>query len=261
MTDQTSLQSLRLFLREICADILRIQHFAETGADWPTLRIAREVKLPTSDSFADLCVVREGKAPHFVDVKYGVDEAEVVSNIARKYSGDAAPELEKLIIVMRSADYAHWDRLCSTLRELMKPPTALEFWDERDILDLVKRYFAVDIDKLGESSQSELRRAIDKAKWNQAFEASYAGHYLEESLLWHFSHWSLHKIHTGQGRSPEHILEHGVYGDVAVVISDLCGFTGYVQDTKDAATIRRILTSFYSASRHAIHDAGGMFYL
>ncbi len=260
MTDRTSLQSLRLFLKEICADILRTQHFAEAGSGRPMQQIAREVKLPTRGSFADLCVVREGKAPLFVDVKYGVDEAELVSNITRKYSGDAAPELEKLIVVLRSADYAHWGRLCSTLRELIKPPTALEFWEERDILDLVKRFFAVDVDRLDGASHSELRRAIDSAKWNQAFGSSFAGHYLEETLLWHFSHWSLHTMHTALGLSPEKILQHGVYSPAAVVISDLCGFSGYVQDTKDAGTIRRILTSFYSASRHAIHDAGGMFY-
>jgi class 3 adenylate cyclase len=43
-------------------------------------------------------------------------------------------------------------------------------------------------------------------------------------------------------------------------MADLCAFTSYVRDTRDPAVMRRRLTEYYSLTRHAVLNAGGMLY-
>jgi class 3 adenylate cyclase len=68
----------------------------------------------------------------------------------------------------------------------------------------------------------------------------------------------LRQLREAQGLRPREILPPGLYRGVAVLVADLCSFTGYVHDTRDDEVIRDCLTSFYSKARYQILNSGGM---
>lgn len=260
MDSPYKLESTRLFLEEICADLLRFRHAAGAVAGPHGIEIAREVNLGGKDRFADLRVRVPGRPPCYAEIKYGYTAAEVVQKLKRKYGDGSRPDLEKLIVVLRTGDFPDWPSLKAEIESMIRPEGALEIWDESDVLKMIKGFFEVEIDRLDETTRSRLRQAIDQAKWRQAFGPDYEGHGLASTLLWHFNHWSLCELRGRHAVEPEEVLRYGIYPHVAVVMTDLCGFSGYVRDTRDDETIRQSLTAFYSAVRHAIHDSGGMFY-
>jgi len=55
-------------------------------------------------------------------------------------------------------------------------------------------------------------------------------------------------------------LQPATYPEVAIVIADLCSFSGFVRDTSDARVVRESLTSFYAKVRSQIIDRGGLLY-
>jgi class 3 adenylate cyclase len=54
------------------------------------------------------------------------------------------------------------------------------------------------------------------------------------------------------------LVRPGGYDHVVVLMADLSGFSRYVHDTADDATVRDSLTSFYAKSRYQVVNAGGM---
>src|SRR5260370_29747163 len=81
---------------------------------------------------------------------------------------------------------------------------------------------------------------------------------LRSRLLWHFGFWRLRQLREAQGLRPREILPPGLYRGVAVLVADLCSFTGYVHDTGDDEVIRYCLTSFCSKARYQILNSGGI---
>jgi class 3 adenylate cyclase len=101
---------------------------------------------------------------------------------------------------------------------------------------------------------------MTKEEWSIAFGSAPFDHSLATTLLWHFSPWTLKRLHEHRGAPPEGILRPGTCPSVGVLIADLCSFSSYVRDTRDPTLVRRSLTAFYSQARQAIHEAGGMLY-
>ena len=71
MEEQAHLKQLRLFLEEICCELCRFRHVAEDSLAPKEVRITREVYLGAPGSFADIRVQVPGRAPYFVEIKFG----------------------------------------------------------------------------------------------------------------------------------------------------------------------------------------------
>ena len=221
MDSPHKLESTRLLLEEICADLLRFRLEGEASVAPRDVEIAREVNLGGPDRFADLRVRVPGRPPFYAEIKYGYSAAEVLAKLKRKYGGDGRPDMEKLIVVLRKSDLPEWDQLKAELDAMIQPRGALEVWDEGDIRSLIREHFAVEVDRLDETSRSRLRQAIDQAKWLQAFGPERAGHGLASTLLWHFNHWSLRELNQQHQMEPDEVLRYGIYPHAAVVMTDL----------------------------------------
>jgi len=70
----------------------------------------------------------------------------------------------------------------------------------------------------------------------------------------------LKRLHERERLGPTDIWRPGNYLDIAIVMGDISSFSAYVRDTPDQRMMQQILTAFYSQSRHAVHEYGGMFY-
>ncbi len=252
---------LRLFLEEICCDLCRFRHVDDEGLRPAEVQVRREVYLDHPGAFADIHVrLPDGRAYYF-EVKADYPADRLLHQLARKYGHDAPTRLDgdRLVVLVQRRNCPDWPALERALRATLRPGLALELWDEPDLVAHLERAFGVRAASLDPRDLIEVRRAIDRAKWRAAFDDD-TRDALMSALLWHFSPWDLAALHREHHLGPESILAPGLYRDLVVVMADLSAFSSYVRDTRDDGLIRQALATFYSETRHAIHNCGGMLY-
>ncbi|HEY3356260.1 MAG TPA: adenylate/guanylate cyclase domain-containing protein [Polyangia bacterium] len=254
------LRQLRLFLEEICCEICRFRHVELEKVPPDAVQVSREVDLGLPGSFADIVVEAAGLSPYIVEVKYGYPADRMIQHLTRKYAATAPglPGARKLVLVVDSARLPEWPAMEAQLRAAITPALALEVWDERRLLDLIHECFGIQMPAITVDGLRELRFAIDDAKWRFAFGDEWRDSPLKTPLLWHFGFWRLRQLHQEHGLRPDQILPPGRYQGAVVLLADLSAFSSYVRDTRDDEVVRTALTTFYSNSRYAIMNAGGM---
>lgn len=258
MSDGTpDLGEVRLFLEEICGELCRMDHVARDRLAAEAIQVRREVSLGRSGAFADLHVAPGGAAPYFVEVKWGYSGRELIERLARKYERNPDSDARRLLVVSDLVDGADWTGTLARLRERLSPDLAIEAWGEGELLERVKAGFDLELDGFSGGSLRLIRDAVMRAEWQSAFGKA-ADERMMPTLLWHFSPWTLARLHRERGFSPDDVMQPGAYRDIIIVIADLCAFSSYVRDTRDDALVRLALTSFYSQARQAVLDAGGM---
>jgi adenylate cyclase len=256
------LRQLRLFGEEICCEICRFRHVELEKVPPDCVEVSREVDLGTPGSFADIVVEPRGLPPYILEVKFGYPADRMLKHLTRKYAGDAASRLgaNKLVLVLDTQQYAGWDRLYGQIRDAVSKDLAIEIWDEPRLLALIRECFGITLAGISVDTLRDLRFTIDQAKWRYAYEGQFADSPLQSSLLWHFGFWRLRQLHREHGLAPDDVLLPRRYRAVVVLLADLSSFSSFVRDTRDEEVVRTALTTFYSNSRYAIMNAGGMMY-
>jgi class 3 adenylate cyclase len=254
------MRQLRLFLEEICCEICRFRHVEDDKVPPDAVQVSREVDLGTQGAFADILVEPRGLPPYVVEVKYGYPVDRMVQHLARKYSAQSpvVGGISRLVLVVDTKLVPDWDRRAAQLRELIAPALSLEVWDEQRLLELIHTCFGVQMPAISVEALQELRLTIDDAKWRYAFDGRWDDSPLKSSLLWHFGFWRLRQLNQLRGLTPDEILPPGLYRGAIVLLADLASFSSYVRDTRDDEVVRTALTTFYSNSRYAIMNSGGM---
>jgi class 3 adenylate cyclase len=252
---------LRLLVEEIVCNLCRFLHVSRDGVASHSIEMREEVPIGDRNLFADLVVRAAGLAPYVVEVKYGQPIERTLESLRQKYGGqvDSLPGVSKLVLVTDRGVSTQAD-LSASVRKVIPDHWELELWDEERMLDLVRHHFGVNVASFGLEELQEIRHAIDQVKGRHAFGADYTNAPLDASLLWHFAYWRLRTLFETTGKSKRDILRPGAYADVAIVFADLCGFSGYVRDSRDERTIRDCLSLFSSKSRRLILYNGGMLY-
>ncbi|HEX2885494.1 adenylate/guanylate cyclase domain-containing protein [Vineibacter terrae] len=253
-SEPASAGELRLFLEEICCELVRVHHVERDRLTPESVETIREVRLGSPGLFADIRVAPAAQAPYFVEVKWGYDADETVERLARKYATNPDRGCRRLVVVTDHADGAARTVLDAALRQRLCPTLAVEIWGEAEVCRRIEESFGLHIAALSRGNIRAIRDSIVRAEWRAAFAG--ADDYLAPTLLWHFSSWSLRRL--GRDRSPQDVLRAGIYRGVAVVMADICAFSSYVRDTRDEALVRQSLTAFYSQARQAIVETGGM---
>jgi adenylate cyclase len=247
---------LRLFLEELCCDLCRLHHVAEDGLSPEDIHIAREVQLVPRSAFADIVVTVPHAPSYFVEIKFGLSLEETVRSVRRKYAVNHRAACGRLVVVVRDLDP---DALRERLRDCVCSTLDIEIWSEKRLLDDIKLCYGIEIESLAEDKIVGLHRSILVGIWNDIFDHDYY-ETLASSLLWHFSPWTLKRLQRQSGGGPSEIWQNGNYLDIAVVMADISSFSAYVRDTKDDRITQQVLTAFYSQTRHAVHECGGMLY-
>ncbi len=250
----------RLFLEEICCELCRLRHVREDGLPAERIATVRDTRIGRMDTFADIKVIPADQSPYFVEIKWGYAEEDLIRRLVRKYAADLGAQYRKLIVVTDLADQPGWPAIAEKLRESLCAVLDVEVWGERELLRQIKDFLGLTIDRLRGANYQAIRDSIIRAGWTRIF-GDTADDRLAPTLLWHFSPWTLNRLHGDLGLPPHGILRPGVHRDVAVLMADLCSFSSYVRDTRDDALVRQALTTFYSQARHAILDSGGMLYM
>jgi adenylate cyclase len=254
------LRQLRLFLEEICCEICRFQVVGHHDLGAEGVQIAREVDLGVPGAFADVVVRSPDRPPIFVEVKYGYASERMVEHFTRKYQhpSPSVPGADRVIVVVDRADRPDWTQLESRLRQVTNPALKLEFWDEARLQELVAECFGVQLGSMSNDGLNELRNAIDDIKWRWAFGERHVESPLKTSLLWHFGYSRLLQLHKVHNFAPEQILPPRRFRHAVVLLADLSSFSSFVRDTRDDEVMRNALTTFYSNSRYAVINTGGM---
>jgi class 3 adenylate cyclase len=254
------LRQLRLFLEELCCEICRFQVVGhhELGAEEVT--VAREVDLGVPGAFADAVVRAPGRAPVFLEVKYGYASDRMVEHFNRKYQQPSpeVPGADRIIVVVDREGRDDFAQLETRLRQVTHPDFKLEFWDEARLGELVRACFGITFTAMTWEGLSDLRNAIDDIKWRWAFGERHVDNMLKTSLLWHFGYSRLLQLHKVHGIAPEQILPPRRFRNAVVLLADLSSFSSFVRDTRDDEVMRNALTTFYSNSRYAVINSGGM---
>jgi class 3 adenylate cyclase len=255
------LKELRLFLEEICCDLCRFQHVAQSGVRPEDVRISQEVYLGTPGAFADIQVTVPGALPYFVEIKYGYPPDKVIRHLQRKYGTqtEANSNASKLILVIDAGCCENWPETEAEIKKRLYTGLELEIWTEEKLLSLISQQFDLQIDSLAEENLTGIRDAIDRAKGLHAFGDSFTNDALQSALLWHFGFWLLRSLRESH-ETPRAILPPGLYKGVVTIFADLSCFSSYVRDTRDDEVVRHVLTSFYSKARYQVTNAGGMLY-
>jgi adenylate cyclase len=257
MSDKQFEGELRLFLEELCCELCRLRHVADDGLAPDAIKIAREVQLVPRSAFGDIMVMVPGQPAYFVEIKYGMSLEETVRSVRRKYAVNHRAACARLVVVTRDLDA---EALKTRLRDCVCTSLDIDIWDEARLLTDIKRYYGAEIASLDESNIMELHRQILIGTWKQVFDQDYY-ETQASALLWHFSPWTLRQLRDKtNGGGPNDIWRIGAYSDIAVVMADISSFSAYVRDTKDDRVTQQVLTAFYSQTRHAVHEYGGMFH-
>ena len=254
------LRQLRLFLEEICCEICRFQVVGHHDLGAERVEISREVDLGVPGAFADVVVRSPGRAPFFLEVKYGYASERMIEHFTRKYQqhSPTVPDADRIIVVVDRADRLDWTQLEARLRKVTNPALRLEFWDEARLQELVAECFGVKLGAMTNDGLNELRNAIDDIKWRWAFGERHVESPLKTSLLWHFGYSRLLQLHKVHKFAPEQILPPRRFRNAVVLLADLSSFSSFVRDTRDDEVMRNALTTFYSNSRYAVINTGGM---
>jgi len=255
-------RELRLFLEELCCNLLRFHHATAERVPPETISVNQEVNLGEAQGFADIRVRLPSARPYFVEVKHGYPAGAIIDHLSRKY-GLGSPltkEASKVILVIESREGDELERIEKELKKRLRRGLRLEIWTEEHLLKLLREQFGMEIESIGPENVADLRQAVDQAKGRYAFGEGYANDPLQATLLWHFGFWRLRQLMESRGPSPRAVLPPGSYRSVAVLFADLSSFSSYVRDTRDDAVIRHVLTSFYSKTRYEVLNSGGMMY-
>lgn len=247
---------VRLFLEEICCELVRAHHVEHDGLPPEGVETIREVRLGPPGAFADIRVAPVGLAPYFVEIKWGYDAAEVIDRVARKYAVNPDRACRRLVVVTDQAGGTNRLALEAALRQRLCPTLTLDIWGEDEVRRRVEESFGLRTDQIGQGNVRAIRDSIIRAEWHAAFAG--ADSFLAPTLLWHFSSWTLRRLGRELGLAPHDVLRAGIYRDVVVVMADICSFSSYVRDTRDESLVRQSLTAFYSQARQAIVETGGM---
>jgi|TARA_B100000315_G_scaffold258963_1_gene312995 class 3 adenylate cyclase len=266
MIDEIGHRDKELLMEEIVSNLLHQVHVVDDAINPESIHVYREKDLGFKDKFADIYVTRTGHLPYVAEVKLGHSPASLLHQLRRKYEGVTPGTLEKAIVVVYGQQYSNWEQLASDIHAIFPSSMTVEIWDEAKIARMIKTYCDIEIQEISADLASTLRQRLDASYWNRAagtVEQNTNESELEQlpsTLLWHLGPWTLQRLAQDYGSDPETVLRYGRYPQVAVVMADLCGFSGYVKDTPDDEIMRNCLTRFYSQSRQAIHDNGGFFY-
>lgn len=251
---------VQLFVEELCGELCRFQHVVDDDMPTEQIRVQREVFL-APNRFADIVVYPGDQPAYFVEINFDRTMLEIVASLDRKFKDwdfkSRGPA--KLVLVVRKIETDSVEEFMELVRDEAHIDCALEIWDEQELLRRVKKYLDLDVEAISPRDLIEIRRGIDQAKWQYAFGES-ADAKLQGTLLWHFTHWRLRELRQSRGLQPDEILSAKRYRNVVVCLADLCSFSAYVRDTPDSAVVRDSLTSFYSKSRYAFIENGGMLY-
>lgn len=254
------LRQLRLFLEEMCCEICRFQVVGhhDTGAE--EVEVSREVDLGVPGAFADVVVRSPNRPPFFVEVKHGYASDRMVDHFIRKYSrpSPTVPDADRVIVVVDRLGRSDFEQLEARLRKETRQELALEFWDEARLQELVTQCFGVKLGALTPDGLFDLRNAIDDIKWKWAFGERHVESPLKASLLWHFGYSRLLQLRKLHHLAPEQILPPRRFRNAVVLLADLSSFSSFVRDTRDDEVMRNALTTFYSNSRYAVINSGGM---
>jgi class 3 adenylate cyclase len=258
--DDATPGEFRLFLEEICCELCRFRHVREDGLPAERVATVRDTRIGPTDTFADIKVIPADRSPYFVEIKWGYTGEDLIRRLVHKYAADLGEQYRKLIVVTDLADQPGWPAIAEKLRAGLCPSLEVEVWGEAELLRQIKDFLGLTVDRLRGANYQAIRDSIIRAAWTRIF-GDTADDRLAPTLLWHFSPWTLQRLHCDLGLPPRGILRPGVHRDVAVLMADLCSFSSYVRDTRDDALVRQALTTFYSQARHAILESGGMLYM
>ncbi len=278
-------QELRLFLEELCCELCRFRYMQEAALPPDALRIEREYALAPGGPYADVHVCSttpsRGPSPHFIEIKFGVPDDELLSRLRLKY-GRSLPGhslATHLIVVLDLQNRSDATGLLRAIRSAVIPSLSVEVWDEPRLLSEIEHTFHVRAPAIDEVHLLDMRDAIQREMAGYAFSSTAPASLakppnditswsreseppaldaVKEQLLWRFAFWRLRQIRQDKNLSPREILPPGTYHGVAVVIADLCSFSSYVRDTPDDPIVRDCLTSFYSKARYEVVNRGGM---
>lgn len=260
--DEGKTFKLRLFLEELVCNTCRFLHVADEGVTPESVRVRQEVNLGKSNAFADILIQTPGHPSYIVEVDYGYSPENIIESIERKYSNRLSlPEpIPKLVLVVDRHNHEDWHACEKRVREILPDTMDLEVWDEPHLLALLREHFNIQVDSLSTELIRDLRFAIERAKGSYAFGSHYKNDSLDASLLWQFGYWRLKDLFESNHQDKQYILNPKTYQGVVVLYADLCGFSGYVRDTRNSKTIEDCLSAFCAKSRYQIINEGGMLY-
>lgn len=256
---------LRLLLEEVCADLSRFELMAAHGLSPDAIQIDREANLGAPGMFADIRLQPRGQPACFVEVKFGYPSEALVKSLKRKYQMPMAgtKTAGRVVLVVDEAHRPDFPQLVAQARGVLHPGLELEVWNEARLQAMIKRHFGVDVDRIEPDRLLDVRAAIEHAMGRYAFLAApgqpYEHDALRAQLLWHLGFWRVRELYEKAGQ-PRKLLQPATYPEVAIVLADMCSFSGFVRDTSDAQVVRESLTSFYAKVRSQIIDRGGMLY-
>ena len=254
------LRQLRLFLEELCCEVCRFQMVGHHDLATEKLEIVREVDLGVPGAFADVIVRPHNQPPFFLEVKYGYASDRMVEHFTRKFQhpSPTEPEANRVVLVIDRAGRDDFDQIISRLRAVTHKDLTIEVWDENRLRELIYECFGLRLGEMTNEGLNELRTSIDDIKWRWAFGERHAASALKTSLLWHFGYSRLLTLHKRFGLAPEQILPPRRFKNAVVMLADLSSFSSFVRDTRDDEVMRNALTTFYSNSRYAVINSGGM---
>jgi class 3 adenylate cyclase len=253
---------MRLFLEEVSCNLCRFQHVTDEGVAPENVRIDVECHLGQPNSFADIRVQALEKPAYFVEVKYGYSAERMLSSLARKYGpgSPGAQEASKLILVIDAQNHANWAEVEERIKGVLRPGLELEVWNEQRLLQLIAQRFGLELGTVSAAKLLDVRDAISAAEKRYVLGDQSKYDAMEEALHWHFGFWRLKQLRDSTKADRRSLYPPGRYRDAVIVMADLCGFSGYVRDTREEGVVRACLTSFCTKCRHQIINAGGMFY-
>jgi class 3 adenylate cyclase len=193
-------------------------------------------------------------------VKWGYPSDRLVEHLRMKYGrpSPTCPSADRVVLLIDRERRSDGPRLEARLREVVRPELEFIVWDEEKLRALIRECFNLELTGITVEGLTELRAGIDDGKWRWAFGDKYQNNPLKSSLLWHFGYTRLQQLHKEKDLAPEQILPPQRYRNAVVVLADLSYFSSFVRDTRDDEVMRGALTSFYSNSRYAIINSGGV---
>jgi class 3 adenylate cyclase len=254
--DPVELMELRLFLEDVCYDLMRFREARARGVPHGDIQIRQESAMGGT-GFADIEILRPDGPSDYLEVKWGYEGDQLLAGLGRKYGSlpRRTAFRSKLSVVTNLPD-EEWTEFESQAASVLDGRLDLERLDRAQLEAQLQEYFGVSLPAVERGALLHVRSAIEKAKGVLAFGEGYRGSLLEDITLWHVGHWVVQNAR--QENELDSLLAPGLYSDVAVVIADISAFSSYVRDTPDDAVMRYILTSFYTKARRQVLASGGM---
>jgi class 3 adenylate cyclase len=265
MPDIHSAVELRLLLEEVCADLCRFEHTIAKGLRPDAINIDREANVGHPGCFADILIQPHGQPARFMEVNFGYTSEALLKSLKRKYHVPTAVTraANGVVLVLDEAGRADYAGVIEQARAVLHEGLELEVWNEARLRQMIQQHFKVDVDRFEPDRLLDVRAAIEHAMGRHAFMAvpgqPYEHDALRAQLLWHLGFWRVRELYEKTGH-PRQVLQPATYPEVAIVMADICSFSGFVRDTSEARVVREQLTSFYAKVRSQIIDRGGLLY-